>query len=219
MAAALARQGAHLYLGKTSRLADTPLLSALALLMGNPGWRQAMSQAAANVTDGLGIQRLVRRMTAAEIRIRPARLADAEILHRWRDDPRVRRQAFDTRPIPWPDHLAWCEGTLADPSRTLLIATRQDEAIGCVRFDLTPPAARVSLYLDPDRLGQGLAIPVLNAAADWLVERHPEVRHLRAEVRAGNAASRAAFLGAGYQPDHSVFLKALAPAATAPTDH
>jgi len=219
MAEALARQGAHLYLGRSSRLADTPLLSALSLLMGNPGWRQAMSQAAASITDGLGSRRLVRRMATAEVSIRPARLADAEILHRWRDDPRVRHQSFDTRPIPWPDHLAWCERTLADPARALLIASRQDEAIGCVRFDLSPPTARVSLYLDPNRLGQGLSIPVLNAAADWLVTHHPEVGQLRAEVRAGNAASRAAFLGAGYQPDHSVFFKALAATATAPTDH
>lgn len=207
LAEALARRGAHLFLGQAGTVADADLAAAIRLLCGNDGWRQAMADAAAAITDGRGAERVARVLTAGKIGVRPATPDDARRLHQWRDDPRVRRQSFDPAPIPWERHLAWFEQALCDPARVILVGEEDGTAIGCVRFDLAGEDARVSVYLDPDRQGGGLATPLLLAADAWLQAAHPESRRRVAEVRDGNEASRHAFLGAGYHLDHSVFVK------------
>lgn len=210
MAEALAREGAHLYLGRQETVSDRDLAAAIGLLAGNASARRHMAEAAARLTDGGGAQRVARRLFAPALAVRPAVVDDAALLYAWRDDPRVRQQSFDAAPLVWEDHLAWVERTLADPGRALLVGTTGGEAVGCVRFDLDGERARISIYLDPERLGKGLAVPLLDAAAAWLAAHCPTVCTVVAEVRAGNAASAAAFLGAGYAADHTVFHKSLA---------
>lgn len=209
MARTLAEAGAHAYLGRHESLADADFAAAVAFLASNAGARRHMAEVAGGLADGRGAERIARRLLAPAVAVRPASGDDAARLFSWRNDPRVRRRSFDPAPLVWDDHRAWIERTLADPARVLLVGTAAGEPAGCVRFDLTGEAARVSLYLDPERLGQGLAVPLLDAAAAWLAAARPEVRTLVAEVRSGNAASTAAFLGAGYAADHAVYLKHL----------
>lgn len=211
MAKELARRGAHLYLGRSDAVSDSDLAAALHLLAGNTYWRQAMADAAAAVTDGSGATRVSQFMSSSRLNIRTATAEDAHLLHQWRNDPRVRQHAFDPSPIPWESHKTWFDGALADPQRNILIGQMGGTAVGCVRFDIRPtpqgPQARISIYLDPARLGEGLAAPLLLAADAWLGNARPKVTHTLAEVMADNEASRRAFLRAGYRHDHSVFIK------------
>lgn len=211
MAEELARQGAHLYLGRADVVCDADLAAAMHLLACNTHWRHAMGEKAASITDGTGALRVSRFMNSSQLEIRPATEEDARLLHQWRDDPRVRRHAFDPSPIPWDKHKAWFDAALADSQRIILIGQMAGTAAGCVRFDIrsAPNAheARISIYLDPNRLGEGLATPLLMAAAAWLGNARPEITHTIAEVMADNEASRRAFLRAGYMHDHSVFIK------------
>lgn len=207
MAAELARRGAHLYLGRDGELARSDLAAALRLLAGNPLWREAMGKIAAGITDGQGASRLARRLTMGAIAIRRAGPADAQALYGWRNDPRIRAHAFDPAPIAWDSHLAWFEAALQNPDRLILVASQHGADVGSVRFDLGGKRARVSIYLNPARIGEGLAIPILNAADAWLAGEFPDTTLLVAEVMAGNDASRAAFVGAGYRLEHMVFTK------------
>ena len=212
MAQILARHGAHLYLGRHSALQPETLAAAIRLLTENSGWRIAMRRQAADLCDGRGALRVARQMRTSTIQMRPASSADAKLIHAWRDDPRVRQSAFNSAPIAWESHLSWYESTLNNPERQLLLAQLDNQPIACVRFDLSDTSARISIFLDPNRIGQSLAIPVLRAAESWLSTEHPNIREINAEVLAANQASQQAFLGAGYHLDHLALKKTLQPA-------
>lgn len=209
---ALAEQHAHLYLGRDNEINDDQLAAAILLLTANRAWRQAMGESAATLCDGRGAARVARRMLAG-VSIRRATLADARLLFDWRNDPRVRNNAFDPRPLVWETHRDWLQSVLSQPKQLLLIGQSGEHDIGCVRFDLTPETTRVSIYLDPNRLGEGLATPLLLAAEAELLRLHPQAASLQAEVRTTNAASLHAFAGAGYSTAHHVLIKTL-PTAT-----
>ncbi len=207
MAEILATTGAHLFLGDAETTPDSDLLAAIRLLIDNRPWRQHMAQAASALVDGMGADRVAARLLSGNVSVRTAEARDAAILFEWRNDPRTRRQSFDSSPLLWEKHADWLAGVLANRQQALLIGQKDGTDIGCVRFDLVPPQARVSIYLDPGRTGQGLAGPLLEAAASWLTCRHPDIQQQIAEIKAGNEASRRAFLDAGFRLDHTVFIK------------
>ncbi len=207
LAQELARLGAHLYLGRADQVTDSEIAAALHLMSSNSLWREALANVASSITDGKGALRVAKHMCAQDIRVREASAADAQLIHRWRNDPRTRNQSFNSTPIPLEEHLVWYANALSDPARCILIGLIDDGPIGCVRFDLAGNEARTSIFLDPTRQGEGLASPLLLAAEAWLASHHPGIIFRRAEVLAGNTASRRAFESAGYQLEHSVFVK------------
>lgn len=215
MAQQLGLWGAHLYLGRHGELRDGDLQTAIRLMAGNTTMRLAMARRAREITDGRGAQRVVRHMGGHAVELRRATPADSDLLYAWRNDPRVRRHAFDATPIRRHGHEAWLRRTLADPTRILLIGRSGNTDFGCIRYDVEAQHARISIYLDPNRIGEGLAIPLLVAADNWLAATAPGISTVVAEVMAGNEASRRAFLGAGYQLEHSVFVKPCAAANSA----
>lgn len=207
LAQELACRGAHLYLGRADQVQDDEIAAALHLMARNTLWRNAMASAATSITDGKGTIRVAKHMYARKVSVRQASAADAELVHQWRNDPRTRQQSFDAAPIPLEQHLVWYTSALTDPSRCILIGLLDDTSVGCVRFDLAGDEARVSIFLDPNHQGEGLATPMLLAADTWLADHHPGIISRRAEVLAGNIASVRTFESAGYRPEHSVFVK------------
>ena len=132
------------------------------------------------------------------MRVRPARLEDAERLLTWRNDPETRRASFSTEAIARPDHLAWLARRLADPGVALLVGEEPDGVpVGQVRLDRAGDAALVSIVVAPEARGRGVGARLLGAA----VRDRPlpvPVRALRAEVRPDNPASLRIFAHAGF---------------------
>lgn len=207
MAEALARLGAHLYLGRHINLSDTELPAAIRVLADNAFLRQNMTSTAAGLTDGQGAQRIARRLAAGPVKLRHAEVADARMLYEWRNDPLVRRHALNSAPIPWASHGEWFKNKLKDSNTLIWVAQIGDTDMGCVRFDLANQQARISIYLAPEYLGRSLATPILKAAENKLALEHPDILQIVAEVKADNEPSRKAFASAGYQLDHRVFIK------------
>src|ERR1700730_16644986 len=49
--------------------------------------------------------------------LRPASMADAPLLHAWRNDPQTRRASRRSDVVPWAEHEAWLLRVLASPDR------------------------------------------------------------------------------------------------------
>lgn len=58
----------------------------------------------------------------------------------------------------------------------------------------------VSIYLDPDRQGQGIGVSALLAAIVWLRDLRPSLRQIEAIVLVSNSASYRLFPAAGFVP-------------------
>lgn len=211
---ALGEAGAALHLGRAADVHDTMLEAALRLLGGNPPARRAMARVAASICDGRGMRRVVDRLMPRTLSIRRARRSDGTMLFSWRNDPRTRRHSHDPRELVLPEHLDWLDSMLARRDSDLLIAgldgeegAGQEASVACVRFDRVGDRAMVSIYLDPQRQGEGLGLSALRAALDWLAHTHPEIHFTDADVRAGNEASHRLFTAAGFRLDHARYVR------------
>jgi UDP-2,4-diacetamido-2,4,6-trideoxy-beta-L-altropyranose hydrolase len=170
----------------------------LRALLDNPLLLESLSRTASRLVDGRGVQRVLRAMGVLRVAVRPAVAADARRLFEWRNHPAIRQVSRSTEPLEWSAHHGWFESTLSDPERALLIGECDGVAVGTVRFDVSGSRAEVSIYVAPERAGEGLGGELLLAAERWLRDNRPQVQSLQAEVLGANAASHALFSSAGY---------------------
>lgn len=214
--AALAAAGAALNLGDADTVTVERLHAVLEGLNACPDLLAHMSQQALAQCDGQGARRVVQRMRALSLRLRPATADDCDPMWHWRNHPDNRRHARNPGPIALDRHRQWFAATLADPCRLLLVAEDDAGPAGVLRFDLDldtaqAATAEVSIYLVPERHGQGLGSVLLGLGEAWLAQHHPAVHAIEAEVHEANAASMAIFFEAGYEPARQILVKRLAP--------
>lgn len=133
------------------------------------------------------------------IYLRPATLSDRENLFRWRNHPVVRRYSINSDEIEWERHCDWLAQTLNSQQRLLLIGESERQAVGVLRYDVAESVALVSIYLIPEKMGQGYGAPLLVAGSQWLKEHHPTLQAIKAEIAPENTASVKVFEKAAYK--------------------
>ena len=195
---ALAEAGLVIYAGAS--LTEEPLLRAI----GNPGMLKKQSRRLLELVDGQGARRVAAALFASastNLSLRQAKPGDARLYFDWANDPEVRRQSFDSRPIAWPEHEAWFARRLEEGTKQdALLLVAEDEAgipAGQVRFE-RKDAWRVNYALAAEFRGVGLGAKMLGMAIDQLRRRDPGAR-LQAEVKPDNVPSRRIFEALGFR--------------------
>lgn len=124
------------------------------------------------------------------IEFRPARFDDAETLFKWRNDPETRANSVNTDEIPWPDHAAWMERSLADQRRRIYIAEKNGSPVGTVRVDYGLEI-ELSWTVAPEHRGNGIG--------KLLVQNAPLPEEpIIARIKPGNIASQKIAAAAGF---------------------
>lgn len=205
VAEALAREGIAINLAWHAKVSHRTLAEALRALLDDASRRRAMSDAGRRLVDGLGADRVVTRLLADTISLRPAEPADEERLWKWANDPAVRRAAFRPAEIPWADHRLWFGQKLASPRCAIFLADdTAGNPFGQIRFDWDDDGeAEVDVSIAPGRRQRGWGSALIRRGVDALFERHP-VSAVRALIRPENAASVRAFERAGFEPRGAV---------------
>ena len=93
--------------------------------------------------------------------------------------------------------------------RVLLIGQSDKSPIGVVRFDKQEEDAEVSIYLVPDAIHSGQGRNLLLSAEQWIKEKWPDIKCIRASVLGGNEPSQRLFLGSDYEVDVAHYMKQL----------
>lgn len=193
---------------------------AVATLAREPGRLASMSSAGRRLVDGRGAERVALAMTSSRLCTRPACLADAETMYRWRNDPTTRAVSRDSAEISLQNHTQWLETALKDSSRMLLIGHVGDIDVGVVRLDFAGDEALVSIYVDPALHGLGLGTPLLAAGEVAAATRLSRTATFVADVLHHNPVSRRLFEASGYRFDgtrgRKPAINVLAPAGIAP---
>lgn len=122
-------------------------------------------------------------MSKHALRLRPADMADADLLLAWRNEPSTRQASRDTAAIERSDHLRWLQASLSNPNRRLLVAELDGIAVGTVRVDQEADGHVLSWTVPFTKRGSGIGKAMVCLLADSI---HEEVR---AEIRQGNIAS------------------------------
>ena len=133
------------------------------------------------------------------ISVRRAAPDDSATVFAWRNDEATRIASVSHDVVEWADHETWYDAALADPQRYLYLALEGDDRAGLVRFDVAPEgSAEVSINLNPDFRGRGLARPILAAAIDAFRGEGAGALELTATIRPENVASIKTFESMGF---------------------
>lgn len=187
---------------------DAPTLAMhLGALLASSGLRNHLSHRAFEMVDGKGVQRVAAVLCRAGVQIRQAMASDCDAVYKWRSAPAVRAASRNAREVDPQEHRRWFDEVLRSPRRCLLIGEVAGDPVGVVRFDLDGSQAEVSIYLVPERLGQGLGLELLAVAEQWISGHHPQVTTLLAETLPWNTASQRLFERNGYERDAIRFSK------------
>ena len=196
------------------------LIGAIDALAGNATALGRMSEAAARLSDGLGAVRVrqavgpqPRARDGQTVRLRPVKMADADILLAWQRRPETRRFARNPEIPGRSGHLRWLCGKLDDPGCLMNLILHGESPAGVVRLDRISEGYEVSIAMDPERFRLGIGAIVLSLSHQLV----PAV-DLWAHVQAENAASRALFRRAGYaETGHIGWLRQCGPAGRSET--
>jgi UDP-2,4-diacetamido-2,4,6-trideoxy-beta-L-altropyranose hydrolase len=199
---ALARAGAALNMGQLTSLSVAELARALRELAYDRRQRQSMSEAALNITDGLGAARVrvvcfqpLRAKDGSVVELRPARFADADVMLAWQSVPGIRAFTFNPQAPDPKVHLRWLRQKLDDPNCVFNLVLHEGKPAGVLRFDGDARGGyTVTLLIARHRQNLGIGFAALQLAKRLLP--HAE---LRAEINSENVASVRIFERAGYR--------------------
>lgn len=139
------------------------------------------------------------RSPRTSIRLRRALPTDVRFLFRLRNDPSVRKQFKNTKPVRYADHVRWLAQTLTRADRVLFIGVDgRDKPFGQLRFDRAGQRVDISISLATPARGKGLSVPFLLRGIATLRRKMPRRIWFRAHIKRTNPASRAVFLRAGF---------------------
>jgi UDP-2,4-diacetamido-2,4,6-trideoxy-beta-L-altropyranose hydrolase len=162
--------------------------------------RERMSKAGRVLVDGFGAERVLTHMRGALLDIRRAALADCELLWHWANEPEVRRASFNNEEIPWSEHLLWFQERISSKMHMLqVVHTRDEGAIGIVRFDCTGGIWVVSITIAASHRGRGYGAAALSRATRFFF-RAVEAEEVFGYIKSDNEASINCFRKADY--DH-----------------
>jgi RimJ/RimL family protein N-acetyltransferase len=130
------------------------------------------------------------------ITLRPATVADAERLYRWRMDPVTRASSLNSTAIEFEGHCAWLVNSLADADRQIYIAEHLGIPFGTVRADRVEDVWRLSWTIAPEFRGRGLGARMVQLFASSM---HGAIE---AVIKSGNRASIRIAEAAGMQIDN-----------------
>jgi len=204
-AEAIAKAGAAILVGwPTAEDAMEHLVASIQGCIQNPDLLPLLSDRARNLGDGRGLDRIVTTMLGpgAERRCRPASIQDENLYHAWANEPEVRRQSFQTDPIPLAEHQRWFRDRLHSANALLQVfVDGEGLPLGQVRFERTDPepwTCVVGFSLDPVARGHGLASELLTCGLRELTRHWGVTQEVYAEVKVSNAASAKALQTAGF---------------------
>lgn len=174
-AQALAETGCAIVLGEVSSI-KTRLKPALDQL-NRSGKLGEMGAKSSGVTDGLGVGRVVEKLTGsmgAQWSARLASIDDEQLLLTWANDPTTRLNSFSPEAISISAHHAWFEKRLRNRDASHLYIIESTAPVGQVRFDLNDKGEwEIDYSIAAEFRGKGCGKLILSTALHAFRKLHP----------------------------------------------
>ncbi len=147
--------------------------------------------------DGYGAERVAAALDS-NIWLRRATSSDKQRYFDWANDPAVRANSLNTEPIAWETHVEWFDHQLQNDNRVLLVAMRDDQPIGQIRFSKTTEDVwEIGFSVDRDARGGGVGKELVRLGVQWM--KHHGLGPFIATVKKCNPASAKCFVQLGWQ--------------------
>ena len=195
---ALADRGLQVQLGGAGELTPASWRAALLSALDDPSFLQRGAKLGMALVDGRGAERVVRRLEAPALTLRPVSIDDEALLLEWTNDPDMRNNSFSKATITFAQHHAWFMRKLSDPDTYIWIGCAGEEPLGQVRFDRHGEKAMVDISISKPNRGKGYGITLLSNAVREFREAG-RLESIEADVLEANQASRRLFLSVGFE--------------------
>ncbi len=198
VAAELSGCGAAVHAGWAGDFDKSKFVEELNALIDSQEMRQAISDRARTLVDGLGADRVRAALLDKQITLRQAWADDCPLLFSWANDPATRSASFRSSELVWEDHQQWFLQRLQDPQTVIYIGEDSSgRAHGQARFHRQCDRATVSIVVAPEFRGAGwgrelIALSIRTLAREYFV------RHVDAFIKPGNLPSIRMFESAGF---------------------
>lgn len=130
---------------------------------------------------------------------------DLNLIFSLSNDPRVRANSFNTKPIEYVAHCKWFEKTVADKN-TLFFLLFADESekqfVGQIRFNRVSEISKecvISLSITEQFRGKHIACEFLELGIGELKKKWHNIEYVVAEVKDENIASNKLFIKEGFK--------------------
>jgi len=194
-------------LGWHSDISELDFLDTLKEIIYNPTRRKVMAEEGQKLVDGYGVKRVLSTMTELvdhelpreQVKLRCADHQDATLLWEWANDPDVRANSFQSKPIPFDEHLNWFEGRLASEDTRIWILELNRAPAAQIRYEQTGnDTAEINFSAVSEYRGKGLGTKALILTV-YKACRELGVKYLKGTVFDSNIASIRAFAKAGFE--------------------
>jgi UDP-2,4-diacetamido-2,4,6-trideoxy-beta-L-altropyranose hydrolase len=203
LAEASERNGIGWNLGPHQALSVPALADALRRLLVDAPARAAMARRGPEQIDGLGADRVLRRLWADDLRVRLVEAEDCRLIWEWANEPATRAASFSPEPIAWEQHRHWFTAKLNEPHCAFFVALdAEQQPIGQIRFDVAGAEAVISVGLAGRFHGLGYGPLVIRSGVRELFRTRP-VERVIAFIRTENTRSLRAFIKAGFTEQRS----------------
>ena len=130
---------------------------------------------------------------------------DCDLVFSLSNDPLVRSNSFNTKPIEYADHCKWFENTVADKNTLFFLVFADESAkdfVGQIRFNRESEASIecvISLSITEQFRGKHIACEFLELGIGELKKNWHNIESVVAEVKDENIASNGLFLKEGFE--------------------
>ncbi|MEZ6086942.1 MAG: UDP-2,4-diacetamido-2,4,6-trideoxy-beta-L-altropyranose hydrolase [Pirellulaceae bacterium] len=187
----LVQDGIAVGLGETATLLGSSATERLAEFVEQLRMKRSDPLRYRHIVDGFGAQRFAAALDSG-MWLRRATHDDRELYYHWAQDPAVRANSLNSDPIPWDSHCDWFAKQLARGDTVMLVAMREETAVGQIRFSQTEHHEwNVAFSVDSESRGRGTGRQLLMLGTQWMF--HHRLSPLIATVKVGNDASANCF--------------------------
>jgi RimJ/RimL family protein N-acetyltransferase len=131
-----------------------------------------------------------------EVNYRKANRDDLQLFFDWANDTEVRSNSFNSNAISLEEHTHWYLQKIDDSNTIFYIAEVKNQPTGMVRFDIKEDHTIVSILIDKNFRGKGLASILLADCCQSYFETQTKPVH--AYIKNTNVASIHSFQKAGF---------------------
>ena len=126
--------------------------------------------------------------------LRRATMDDMDLLFKWANNPDVRKNSFNTEPIPYENHVEWFNKMMLNNSVIQYILCENDIELGQIRLNIENKTAVIDYSIDEVFRGKGLGTKMLTMIEEIIVSEKIPVFTLIGQVKYENKASAKAFI-------------------------
>ncbi len=140
-------------------------------------------------------------MDLSEVVLRKLIKEDLGLVYKWRNDPLIRHQMFNSGEISLEEHQKYWDQRLRKGNCYVIVLDGRD--IGVVKLNKTDDGFEVDIFIDPSEQGKGIGTTALLKLKE--LAKKQGILKLVAKIKSDNAGSQRIFEKNGFKLKYSYY--------------